>query len=136
MRIIRAKAPSHVQFGRRLNPVPINEGLHDVGALQEELLEYTHVLLGREDSPIDSPYLSLMEVANAYHARACEIEMMILWEEQDEASPVVRGHPLYRFRTGQLRTFIEMARKMIDVGSRRLTQEELVTYQRRDAGER
>lgn len=131
-RIVRA--PSHVQFGRRMTDVPLNEGLRDVEDLQEELLEYANVLLGRVDPPIDSPYLSMMELATAYHARALEIEMMIHWEEQQHR--VIRGHPLYKFRTGQLRSFIELSKKMADLGSRRLTQEQMLTEMRYDSGER
>jgi hypothetical protein len=126
-------APSHVQFSHRLNDVPVGEGIGiDADELREELLDYANTLL-RGESPVNSPYLSLMEVANAYHARALEIEMMIF--DLEHEGKVVRGHPLYRFRTGQLRSFIEMAKKMIDVGSRRLSQEVLLTAQRRDVGE-
>jgi hypothetical protein len=117
-----------------MTDVPLNEGLRDVEDLQEELLEYANVLLGRVDPPIDSPYLSMMELATAYHARALEIEMMIHWEEQQHR--VIRGHPLYKFRTGQLRSFIELSKKMADLGSRRLTQEQMLTEMRYDSGER
>lgn len=129
----KVMVPTQVQFSYRLNEVPVGEGLDlDAEELRQELLDYANTLL-RGDSPVNSPYLSLMEVANAYHARALEIEMMIFDLEHD--GKVVRGHPLYRFRTGQLRSFIEMSKKMIDVGSRRLSQEALLTAQRRDYGE-
>lgn len=134
MRIEKEVAhPKHVQFGRRLTEVELGEGLPDVGDLQEELTHYINVLLGREPSPVDSPYLTLMEVANAYYARAQEMEFMIHAEEQ--AHRVVRGSPLYKFRTGQLRAFQEMAKRQVDLGSRRLTQEKLLSDQRYDAGE-
>lgn len=133
MRIIKAAAPTHVQFGQRLTEVPVAEGLQDVAELQDELLHYANVLLGREDPPVDSPYLSLMEIATAYHARALEMEMQIHWEEQNHR--VIRGHPLYKFRTGQLRSFIELSKKMADLGSRRLTQEGLLNDMRYDSGE-
>jgi hypothetical protein len=127
------KAPSHVQYGRRTTDVPLDEGLRDVEALHEEFLEYANILLGRVDPPIDSPYLQLMELATAYHARALEVEMLIHWEEQQHR--VIRGHPLYKFRTGQLRSFIELSKKLADLGSRRLTQETLLSDQRYDAGD-
>lgn len=132
MKIVKAAAPSHVQFGYRLTEVPVHAGLEDVDALRDELLHYASVLLGREDPPVDSPYLGLMEVATTYYARALEIEMLILQEEQE--GRVIRGHPLYRFRTGQLRSFIELSKKMADLGSRRLTQETLLSEQRYDSG--
>ena len=128
-----AAAPSHVQFGQKLTDVPLGLGLPGVEELQDELLGYTDVLLGREVPPVDSPYLSLMEIASAYHARALEIEMLIHNEEQHRR--VVRGSPHYKFRTGQLRSFIEMSKRLADLGSRRLTQETLLNDQRYDAGD-
>jgi hypothetical protein len=126
--------PTQVQFGQRLSDVPVGTGLPDIDDLYDELLHYTDVLLGRADPEISSPYLALMEIASAYYARALEVEMQIHMLEQQ--NKVVRGSPLYKFRTGQLRSFIEMAKRMADLGSRRLTQETLLTEQRYDAGER
>ena len=131
---IEPRAPSHVQFGQKLTDVPVGEGIPDIDDLRDELLEYTNVILGRTPPPVESPYLSLMEVANAYFARATEMEMLIHGLEQDHK--VVRGSPLYKFRTGQLRSFLEMAKKQIDLGSRRLSQERLLEDQRYDSGER
>lgn len=111
----------------------MDSGLPTAEELMDEFLGYTDVLLGRADPPIDSPYLALMEIASAYYARALEVEMLIHWEEQQRTVP--RGHPLYKFRTGQLRAFTEMAKKLADLGSRRLTQEGLISEQRYDSGE-
>jgi endonuclease III-like uncharacterized protein len=58
--------------------------------------------------------------------------MLIHWEEQNRR--VIRGSGYYKFRTGQLRSFIEMAKMMADLGSRRLTMERLLTDQRYDSG--
>lgn len=102
--------------------------------MAEELLDYVDVLMGRADPPIESPYLSLAEVAAAYHSRAREIEMLIHMGE--DAKEIRRGDPYYKFRTGTLRSFIELVRKQYDLGSRRLTQEDLITRQRLDQGER
>jgi len=122
------------QFGRRLTDVDVLQGLPSVEELHEELLGYTDVILGRADPPleIDGYYLDLMEVAAAYYARAKEIDMLIHWEEQNRR--VIRGSAYYKFRTGQLRSFIEMAKMMADLGSRRLTMEKLLSDQRYDAG--
>ena len=134
MRIQRndVAAPSHVQFGARLTDVPLANGLPSVQDLQEELMEYCDVLLGRADPPVESPYLSLMEIATAYYARGLEIEMMIHDLEQKDI--VAKGAPHYRFRTGQLRAFTDLAKRMAELGSRRLTQEALLAEQRFDAG--
>lgn len=120
--------PAHVQFGYRLSEVPVSDNLPSAGEIEDELLEYCDVLLGRVDSPVDSPYLGLAEVATAYYARALELDMLIHMEER--LGSVGRSHPLYKTRTGALRSFIEMSKKMADLGSRRLTQEALLTEQR------
>jgi hypothetical protein len=121
----------HVQFGHRLTEVPVSDNLPTADEIEDELLQYCDVLLGRVPSPVESPYLSLAEVATAYYARAQELDMLIHMEER--VGSVTRAHPLYRTRTGSLRSFIEMAKKMAELGSRRLTQEQVITQQRLDA---
>ena len=127
------KAPDR-SFGHRLTDVETIEGLPPVEELQEELTGYLNVLMGRSDPPLqlDGFYLDLMEVAAVYYARAKEIDMLIHWEEQNRR--VIRGSAYYKFRTGQLRSFMEAAKMMADLGSRRLTQERLLNEQRYDAG--
>ena len=136
MRVIpTVKAPEKkdARFGRRLTDVEVLEGLPSVEELHEELLGYANVILGRADPPTDmDSMLDLMEVAAAYYARAKEIDMLIHWEEQNRR--VIRGSPYYKLRTGQLRSFIEMAKVMCDLGSRRLSAERLLYEQRYDAG--
>lgn len=122
-----------VQFGRKITDVPVGQHLPSPEDIQDELLFYCDVLLGRVDPPIQSPYLDLQELASAYFGRASELDMLIHWEEQQQRVP--RGHPLYKLRTGQLRTFMDMAKKMADLGSRRLTQEVLLQDQRYDSGD-
>lgn len=135
MRIIRqgVAAPSHIQFSTTLTDVPLPEGLPTPDELTDELQEYCDILLGRTESPINSPYLALAEVATAYYARALEIDMLI--HEAERNGEVIRGSQHYKLRTGALRSFIELSKKMADLGSRRLTQESLLHGQRRDAGE-
>lgn len=129
-----APGAGRATFSHRLTDVEVLDGLPTVEELHDELLGYANVILGRADPPleIDGFYLDLMEVAAAYYARAKEIDMLIHWEEQNRR--VIRGSPYYKFRTGQLRSFIDMAKMMADLGSRRLTQERLLTEQRYDAG--
>lgn len=122
-----------VQFGTRLTEVPLPAGLPPLDELYDELLGYANVLAGREDPPVESPYLGMMEVAVAYYARACEIEMMIF--EGEHNKEILKGSEYYKFRTGQLRSFKEMSKMMADLGSRRLTQEDLISRQRYDIGE-
>lgn len=77
------------------------------------------VLMGREPSPVEG-VLAMMEVADAYFARACEMEQLILRGERE--GKVSRGSALYKFRTQELRSFKELAAAAANLGSRRLTE--------------
>jgi hypothetical protein len=109
---------------RKLRTFRLGAGLPDIKKLMAELDEMRDVLLGREEPPVTG-VLALMEVADAYYARSAEIEMLILRLERDPISPISRSHPLYKFRTGELRSFKEMCSKAADLGSRRLTVENM-----------
>jgi hypothetical protein len=94
----------------------------DRGTLQswyQELDEMRDVLLGRIQPPMSNGIMTLMEVADAYYGRAKEIEQIIHRAESEGS--VVRGSRTYKFRTGELRSFIEMAKGASELGSRRLT---------------
>lgn len=114
--------------------MPLVVGLPDEDSIYEELQGYTDILLGREEPPVDSPYLQLAEIATAYYARGLELDMLI--HQGEDEGVIKRGSQYYRIRTGVLRSFIDMTKRMADLGSRRLTQETLISQQRRDAGER
>lgn len=77
-----------------------------------------------------SPYLTLMEVAVAYFSRAQEIDALI--HEGESVGSIKKNSPYYRFRVGPLRSFLEASRKHVDLGSRRLTQEDLISRERYD----
>lgn len=63
--------------------------------------------------------MSLMEYANGVYSRAVEITMLI---QRGEAQGHVAKHSdHYKFRTGELRNFVELSRQAIDLGSRRIT---------------
>lgn len=130
---LRVKAPDHVQFGQRATSVPLPAGLPESEDIEDELLGYCNVLLGRDELPVSSPYLSLAEYATAVYARAQELTMLIHIAEREGS--VFRGHALYRTRTGVLRDFLELSKEMANLGSRRLTQEQLLRQQRLDQGE-
>ena len=53
------------------------------------------------------------------YSRAVEITILLQRAEAD--GHVTKGSKLYRFRTGELRNFVELASKAIDLGSRRIT---------------
>jgi hypothetical protein len=126
---IRISNKRDAQTSNKLLIAPVSEGLPPVAQLWEEIQEYMDILMGRIEPPIDSPYLQLMEVATAYYARALEIDALIHHEEREMR--VLRGSEYYRFRTGELRSFIELSKRSADLGSRRLTQEQIIAEQRR-----
>jgi hypothetical protein len=100
----------------------VGEGLPNLTMLRQELQDYTDVLLGRESPPRGTRgrTLSLMECADAYFARASEVKMQI--QRLEAEGRVMRGSAHYKFRTGELQTFMDMARKASELGSRRLTE--------------
>lgn len=124
---VRRSTSRQIQFTRRLTDVPVGLGIASLDDLHDEFLGYANILLGREDSPMDSPYLALQEVAAVFYARGCEVEMLI--HEGERQGLIARGSPLYKFRTGSLRSFLSMSKMMADLGSRRLTEEQLLHQQ-------
>jgi hypothetical protein len=87
--------------------------------MQKELDGYVAVLLGREESPTGKTVDSLMEYASTVLARALEMQMLLHRAESEGIVP--RGSHYYKFRTGELRAFIELAHRSAELGSRRIT---------------
>lgn len=86
------------------------------------------VLLDRVVAPMDNDNpLALMTVANAYFARASEISFLIHAMEREGLVKTGRGSgdEYYKFRTGELADFLELAKRSIDEGSRRLSAAQL-----------
>ena len=108
----------------RLRAVPLGEGLPDLERMRSEIDDMTAVLMGREDPPVEAGIMSLLEVADAYYARAAELTMLLQRAEQE--GHILRGTALVKFRTGELRTFLEMSKRAADLGSRRLTHESML----------
>ena len=100
----------------------------DVDEMRDEIFGYVDILLGRVEPPIDVGVLTLMELAEAYHARATEMEMVVHEAEAD--GKVARGSKAYRFRTGQLRSFQELCKRSMDLGSRRVTVDKMEREER------
>lgn len=99
--------------------VKIGEGLPSLHDMREEIDAMMSVLLGRESTPVDSGILTLHEVAFAYYARATEMTMSI---HRGEANgTVLKGSGVYKFRTGELRDFMELCKRAQELGSRRVT---------------
>lgn len=96
--------------------------------MKQEIHDYWQMLLGRTPLPISNGVLSLMESATAMYVRASEMTAMIQQAEQEGV--LIRGSSHYRFRTGELRTFMEACAKAIELGSRRVTAEKLAVEMR------
>ena len=114
----------HAPQGGLVREIQMGQGLPPLEDLTSEFEEYMDVLMGRTPPPIDAGHLTLMEVADAYFARASEVQFLILKAEREGG--VFKGHSYYKFRTGELRTFLELSKRAADLGSRRLTQARLV----------
>ena len=136
VRVVRVRrsttAPTHTsaakpeQVSRPLNSVRhfrLGDGIPTVDEMRDELREYTGVLMGREEPPVPNSVLTLMEYANAVYSRGMELTMWLQRAETDGV--VLKGSQRYKFRTGELRTFCEMASKAIELGSRRVTAAQL-----------
>ena len=114
--------PKH-RHGNRLRAVHLGEGVPSIPEMNGELLDMVNILLGREDAPVNHGTLTLMEIADAYYARASEMTMLL--QKAEREGTITRGSAHYKFRTVELRTFMEMAKRAADLGSRRLTEEQL-----------
>lgn len=101
----------------------LGDGLPNLTVMRNELLDMTDVLMGREEPPINAGVSTLLEVADAYFARASEMTMLL--QQAEREGTVQRGSAHYKFRTGELRTFMDMAKRASELGSRRITYRQL-----------
>lgn len=116
--------------GAQLRDIVLGDGsLPDLMEIREEIDEMREVLMGRRLSPHDNGVNSLQETANAYYSRCAELTLLIQRAEVD--GYVTRNSPMYKTRTGELRTFMELCHRATDVGSRRLTLAQLEWEARR-----
>lgn len=97
----------------------VGTGATDLQTVQSELDVYTSVLLGKKAPPEDRGVSTLLEYAAAIYARALEIEMQLLRLENNGG--ILKGGRHYRFRTGELRSFLTMCKTQVELGSRRVT---------------
>lgn len=124
----RTPAESHTLRGMRLG-----DGLPSLPNMQSEIEDMMDVLLGRTAPPVDMGTITLMEVADAYFARL--MEMTYLIQKGEREGTILKGSSHYKFRTGELRTVTEIAKRASDLGSRRLTEEGLRFEQERQGRE-
>lgn len=122
---------SHAPPRNRLRYHKLNEGLPPLPELEMEIQDMIDELLGRTQPSIDAGTLTLMETADAFFARASELQLLIQKGEREGSVP--KGGGYYKFRTGELRTFLELAKRAADLGSRRLSEEQLI-FERQKLG--
>jgi len=90
---------------------------------EDEIDGYLDVLMGRVPPPINHGTITLQEVSDAYYARANEISIQILRGVRD--GDMNKGGPEDKFRTGDLRDFLTLTKHAGDLGSRRVTVEQM-----------
>lgn len=95
----------------------------DVILWEDEIDEYMQVLLGRVAPPINHGTITMMEVCDAYYARANEISMQIIRGTRN--GDYSKTGPENKFRTGDLRDFLTLTKHAGDLGSRRVTVEQM-----------
>lgn len=106
-----------------IRPMPIKKGFPTAEEIGDEVEYMFNVLLGRVDPPMRVGVTTLMEIADAYYARAAELTYMIHREER--RGNIKRGDELYKVRTGELADFMEACKRAVETGSRRLSYEQL-----------
>lgn len=121
----RRKVPTtkpHIYKGK-VRQFTLGAGLQTPKQIRKELSGYRDVLMGREDPPLQKGVMTLMEVANGYFSRACEIEQLILQAKAEGWLPKNQGYET--LRTQEIRSFKELFKGATELGSRRITWEEL-----------
>lgn len=107
----------------KVRSFPIISGLPTPDDLTDELQEMLDVLLGRTPAPIDSGVTTMMEVADAYYARAAELTFLI--HQGERSGSITKNSEYYKLRTGELRIFMDACKRSVETGSRRLSAEQM-----------
>lgn len=113
---------------KKLRYFKLGEGLPHADDITDEMEDMRDVLMGRVDSPVQGP-LALMEVADAFFARACEWEQMILAAVRE--GKITKSDPRNQIRTQEIRSFKELAKSAAELGSRRITVEQMLQEKER-----
>lgn len=103
----------------RVRQFRLGQGLPEPSEIRDELRGYRDVLMGREDPPLQKGVMTLMEVAEGYFARACEIEQEILEAQQE--GRITKTGEYNTLRTQEIRSYKELFKSATELGSRRLT---------------
>lgn len=115
---LKREVPFRAYTNNRVRNISVGNGLPLVVELQAEIDGYMDVLTGRVDAPVKG-VTALMEVGEAYFTRAKEIDAKIKRGEAD--GTILKSSDYTKFRTGELRDFIDIAKGSAQLGSRRLS---------------
>lgn len=99
--------------------IKVGHELKNLDQVRKELQEYVDILFGRKPSPLPDNVDTLLELATAYYARGKEIEMKL--HQLESNGVILKGSKHYKFRTGELRSCLELLKSQVDLGSRRIT---------------
>lgn len=114
---------------RPLREVVTPAGLPALAALEEEFDYYVAVVTGRVEAPMHDGFITLQELADTYYSRACDVERLIHRGERKgeipTKGPVPADRNYYKFRTGELQSYLAMFKKASELGSRRITHEQM-----------
>lgn len=127
MSIVRRAASERAK--NAVTHIATPRGLGTIEEIRDEFDHYTAVLLGDDNPPWENGILTLQEVAFAYFSRACEVEGLILRGENDGTVPQTKASRWYKFRTGELQSYLAIFKEGTRLGSRRLSYAE---YQQRE----
>ncbi len=110
-----------------LRPLEVLHGFPTPEEISTEVAYMFKVLTGEISPPIDIGVTTLMEVADAFYARAYELTSYIHRAERRGETPTGRGSggEYYTIRTGELADFLEACKRSVETGSRRLSAEQL-----------
>ena len=103
----------------KIKAVSVGHEFKNLKTVRQELQGYVDVLMNRKPMPVDEGVDSLLEVASAYYARAKEIEARL--HQLECEGVILKGSRHYKFRTGELRSTLELLKTQVDLGSRRVT---------------
>jgi len=103
----------------KVTTVWIGQGADKLPDLKQEIDGYWEMLNGRRPLPVRNGVASLMESATGMYVRASEIASRIHRGEQE--GTITRNSSWYRFRTGELRDFLDACSKAVELGSRLVT---------------
>jgi len=123
------KPPKAHPYKGKLREFHIPRGLLTPDEIREEMEDMRAVLHGHVNPPMEKGVITLMEVAEGYFSRACEIEQLILAGKAQGWLPKNKGYE--QLRTQEIRSFKELAKAATELGSRRVTWENLRFEQER-----